>query len=559
MDIYKVREALKSKSIYDMPLKVTFYARVSTDSDAQLNSLENQMEFFTNYINQSKSWKYVDGYIDEGISAITTTKRENFNLMISDALNGKFDLIITKEITRFARNTVDSIQYTRELLSKGVAVIFLNDGINTLDSDSELRLTIMSGIAQDEVRRLSARIKFGHQQAIKKGVVLGNSRIFGYRKNDKKLVIDEEEAQMVRTVFELYADGNHGLREIENILWNQGYRNHYGKRIGHTTLSEIISNPKYKGYYVGNKVKIVDMFTKKQRFLPPEEWVMYKDETGEIVPAIVSEEIWDAANEILKRRSNEVKQRRFLCNHANLFTGKIICAQCQAPYYRKSSTNKDGSKNSKWICSRKYRFGADSCDSFTIYETDIVPMVFDALRDAENNIDELIGVYMKMYEQMSQPENIEKKTLILKKKIEVSRKKKNKLLEFNISGKISDDDFLNMNKQCDDEINDYHMQISDLAESAKKIEEFRLKIDDLKRNLVKAKQDADNGIINRNFIEKFIDKIYVTPVSKDEMKVEIKIFTGEVLEKHLTNIRGCTGHMFKKMIQSYENGLKGKS
>ena len=188
---------------------------------------------------------------------------------------------------------MDSIQYTRDLLSYGVGVFFQNDNINTLDEDAELRLTIMSGIAQDELRKLSSRIRFGHQEAIKKNVVLGNSRIWGYRKDSKRLVIDEEEAVMVRELFELYATDQYSMKQIETLFWEKGYRNHNGNKISHSTMSNTISNPKYKGYYVGNKVKIVDMFTKKQKFLPPEEWVMFKDESGEIVPAIVSEEGWD--------------------------------------------------------------------------------------------------------------------------------------------------------------------------------------------------------------------------------------------------------------------------
>ncbi len=198
----------------------------------------------------------------------------------------------------------------------------------------------MSGIAQDELRKLSSRIKFGHQQAIKNKVVLGNSRIFGYDKKDKKLVINEEEAKMVRELFELYATNEYSMKQLENLFYKKGYRNRNGNKIAHSTMSNTISNPKYKGYYVGNKVKIVDMFTKKQHFLPPEEWVMFKDETGEIVPAIVSEELWDQANEVLKRRSSDVKSRQNLCNHGNLLTGKLFCSHCGCSYYRRESKDK---------------------------------------------------------------------------------------------------------------------------------------------------------------------------------------------------------------------------
>ena len=202
MDIHNIRLELRQKTIYEIPMRVTFYARVSTDSEEQLNSLTNQVSYYEEMINKNYAWSYVTGYVDEGLSGISTKKRENFHRMIDDAKAGLFDLILTKEISRFARNTLDSIQYTRDLLSAGVAVFFQNDNIKTLDEDSELRLSIMSSIAQDELRKLSSRVKFGHQQAIKEGVVLGNSRIFGYYKDKGKLVIDETKAPMVRQLFE---------------------------------------------------------------------------------------------------------------------------------------------------------------------------------------------------------------------------------------------------------------------------------------------------------------------------------------------------------------------
>ena len=270
MDLHTIRQLLKTRSIYEIPLRVTFYARVSSESDEQLNSLSNQIAYYENLIKQVSAWTFVPGYIDEGLAGISTKKREDFNRMMDDAAQGMFDLIITKEISRFARNTLDSIQYTRQLLGSGVGVFFQNDNINTFDDDSELRLSIMSSIAQEELRKLSSRVKFGHQQAIKSNVVLGNSRIFGYTKNDGKLVIDEDEAKMVRELFELYATDKYSMKQIEVIFWEKGYRNLNGKKIAHSTMSNMIANAKYKGYYVGNKVKVVDMFTKKQKFLPPE-------------------------------------------------------------------------------------------------------------------------------------------------------------------------------------------------------------------------------------------------------------------------------------------------
>ena len=218
MDIHSIRQQLRTKSIYDIPLRVTYYARVSSESDEQLNSLGNQIGYYEDFIRKNAAWTFVPGYIDEGLSGISTKRRENFNCMIDEASEDHFDLVITKEITRFARNTLDSIQYTRQLLSCGVGVFFQNDNINTFDEDSELRLSIMSSIAQDELRKLSSRVKFGHQQAIKENVVLGNSRIFGYRKDNKRLVIDEEQAPMVRELFELYATDQYSMKQIETLF-----------------------------------------------------------------------------------------------------------------------------------------------------------------------------------------------------------------------------------------------------------------------------------------------------------------------------------------------------
>lgn len=170
------------------------------------------------------------------------------------------------------------------------------------------------------------------------------------------------------------------MKQIENIFWEKGYRNLNGNKIVHSTMSNMISNPKYKGYYCGNKVKIVDMFTKKQKFLPPEEWVMFKDETGEIVPAIVDEDLWERANEVLQRRSNDVKNRKGICNHDNLLTGKLFCTHCGKPYYRRDSKDRNGNKNSIWVCSGKVKNGKDSCPSFSIYESEIKPILFKYLR-----------------------------------------------------------------------------------------------------------------------------------------------------------------------------------
>ena len=554
MNIHQIREQMKFKSIYEIPMRVTFYARVSSEKDEQLNSLDNQITYYTDLIKKNPHWDYVPGYIDEGISGISTQKRENFNQMIEDAKSDMFDFVITKEISRFARNTLDSIQFTRELLKNGVGVFFQNDNINTLDEDSELRLSIMSSIAQDELRKLSSRIKFGHQQAIKNHVVLGNSRIFGYDKKDKKLVINEEEAKMVRELFELYATDQYSMKQIEDIFWNRGYRNRNGNKIAHSTMANTISNPKYKGYYVGNKVKIVDMFTKKQHFLPPEEWVMFKDETGDIVPAIVTEELWEAANAVLDRRSKDVKNRQNICNHANLLTGKLFCTHCGKAYYRRDSVDRQGNKNSKWVCSGKINNGADSCPSFAIYEEEIKPVLFDVFNETSPVAEDLVESYIEMYKTIDANGEMLKDIEKLKSQIEHEQKKKRKILDYNLNGDLSDDEYIQMNKECNDIIKELEKELFDLQEQQNSKEDFRKHIEEIRRVLTAAQNDAANGIISKEFVNKYIDKIFVTPEG-DRLKLEIKIFTGKMCEKYLSNIRSRTGQMSKKMIKKYEQDL----
>lgn len=555
MKLHKIREELRTKTIYDLPLRVTFYARVSTEKDEQLNSLNNQVIYYKNYIQQNKNWTYVPGYIDEGLSGITTTKRENFNQMVDDAAADMFDLVITREITRFARNTLDSIKYTRQLLTDNVGVLFENDNICTFDDDSELRLTIMSGIAQDEVRKLSKRVKAGHQQAIKNGVVLGNSRIFGYKKKDGKLIIDPDEAPMVKELFELYATDRYTMSALEKLFWDKGYRNRNGNKIAHSTMSGVIANPKYKGYYVGNKVKVVDMFTKEQYFLPPEEWVMFKDESGDIVPAIVDEELWERANAVLSRRSKDVKNRQNKCNHPNLLTKKMYCPCCNAYYYRRDSKDKLGNSNSKWVCSGKINNGADSCPSFAIYEEEIKPILYDVFKETSHIAEDLIEYYIELYKTLEEDKEIAKQIDSIKSRLDLEEKKKRKLLEYNVNGDISDKEFLQMNAESKELIEELQAELLGLYEKQNNKETLNEHIKTIRKVLRDAERDIANGIITPQFANKYIDRIIVIP-DGDTLRLEIKIFTGEVCERYLQNLKSRSGHISKKMIQAYENSMK---
>ncbi len=534
MDIHTVREKLRSQSIYDIPLRVTYYARVSSDSDEQLNSLGNQIQYYEDYIKKSKAWIFVPGYVDEGLSGISTKHRENFNKMVSDSAKNAFDLVVTKEISRFARNTLDSIQYTRKLLDNGVGVLFQNDNILTLDEDSELRLSIMSSIAQDELRKLSSRVRFGQQQAIKNGVVLGNSRIFGYRKQNKRLVIDEPQAIMVRELFELYATGNYSLKQLEKLFWEKGYRNMNGKKICHSTLSNVIANPKYKGYYVGNKVKIINMFTKKQKFLPEEDWVMFRDDSGVIVPAIISEELWEQANEVLTKRSNDVKNRKGVCNHPNLLTGKIYCSYCGKPYYRKASRDRMGRINSNWVCSGRTHIETEKCPSFTLYEDILKSCIFEEFKKAFRAEDDMIEQYMLDYAEMVSDESFGRQIDTYVYYLEKTNKKRERLLELLLAETISPGEYKSMYSKCSEETAAYEKTISELKKKQAIGEDLSTRLEMMKLILTEATSDYSHGAINKELVDLIVEQIYVTPLDEDIAKLDITLTNGEICQRTIT-------------------------
>lgn len=508
MNIYYVREKLRNCSIYDIELNVAYYARVSTEKVEQQASIKHQEEHFEELIHSNNRWKFAGSYIDDGISGMHADKREEFQRMLRDAKLGKIDMIITKEISRFARNTLDSIQYTRELLSYGVCVWFQNDGINTIDDDSEFRLTIMAGVAQDEIRKLSSRVKFGHAQSIKNGVVLGH-RMYGYSNNQGKLELIPEEADMVRMIFEDYASGISTPR-IEKKLWDMGYRSLKGGKINRDVIKNIIRNPKYKGYYCGGKVKVVDMFTKKQEFLPQSEWIMFKDD-GSRVPQIIDETTWEKANAYLRERGEAIKSRRTSFKNENIFTGKLFCANDGAPYWMKQHYIR-GKEDVRWVCSYKIKNGAASCDSFGLAESELKEVIADLINESSENIDNILKEYFEILQSTIKniPDN-KSEISRLEKQIDTLKQKREKILEYNLDGKISDDEFVSRNKEYMKQIKQTENRIRELQNvKVKEPEDAQLKA--IKEQLEKFKGVTPQDI-NRQIVNELFEKITVEPLA----------------------------------------------
>ncbi len=229
------------------PWNVAIYARVSTEHDAQLSALENQLDWYKPILEQHPEWVLVHSYVDEGITGTSANKRPQFMRMLADAEKGEFDLILTREVSRFARNTVDTLQYTRQLKAIGVEVYFINDNIRTFDGDGELRLTIMATLAQDESRKTSIRVKSGQQTSMENGVYYGNGNILGYDRVGKDLTINPEQARTVRRIYDLYLSGM-GLRQIQFTLEAEGHLTATGKtRWYESNISKILRNPFYAG------------------------------------------------------------------------------------------------------------------------------------------------------------------------------------------------------------------------------------------------------------------------------------------------------------------------
>ncbi len=537
MDIYTIANQMKMehKTINDLSIRVTFYARVSTMREEQENSIEHQIQYFTELIQDNPNWIFVPGYVDR-IRGESAANRTSFLQMIEDGKSGKFDLILTKEVSRFARNTIDSLTYTRELLRAGVGVYFQNDGICTIDTDSELRLTIMSSIAADEVRKLSERVHWGHKRSIESGHVLGNNRIFGYDKVNCKLVINEQEADMVRLIFETYATGQYSVRKIENMLYEKGYRGRNGTRIHHNTISGIIQNPKYKGYYCGNKVRITDYRTKEQKFLPKDEWITYKDESGEVVPAIVSEELWQKCNDIFKERSDVVKSHGRSFKDKSVFTGKIWCRSHEKPYWRTSYSNSasTGKPVYQWICSEKKRFGTKHCSSIAIMEWELYSLLGDFFQNVSGNITEYVETFLRIYQETGGTADMQKRLEQLQSQLDRTRLKKDKLLELYMDDAITKTEFKSRNDGLSEEIASIQsdmqqvqteqLQKHDYAKSVKEIEQYLKEMYNPDTEMTKHQIDE--------MVDAIVDRIDVVPVNQTEMKLIVKLKTGQSTPVH---------------------------
>ncbi len=524
MNVLRIRTEMRNgKTIFDLPLRVTFYARVSTDKDEQRGSLENQVQYYTQFIQEKRNWTYVPGYVDEGISGTSTKKRDSFLRMVADAKAGRFDFIITKEISRFSRSTLDSIQYTQELLEHDVGVLFQNDNINTLDSDSEFRLVVMAGVAQDEVRKLSERLKFGFRQAIKNGHVLGNDKLWGYGKKDCVLTINEEEAQVVRRIFDLYANQQMGIRRISQMLYDEGFTSRKGGPFNVLTIRHILCNPKYKGWYCANKSQTVDYRSKRKIFLEEDEWIMYPDPS---IPAIVSEELWDRANALYKLRSWQMQRHQSGAAFHNRYSysGKIICEEHGSSFHRQVLKSAKGSAE-VWQC-RIYRDkGRAACSAPQLRTTELDQIMAGIFHQLAQNKQAIIDAVVTILQAVPDGHNYTLDIRRIKENLSAIQAKKDRLLEMSIEGVISIAEFKQRNDGFNQQAQALGERMEALRAEAEKEQLTAAQLEEI-RAALERELAFQNGVRSA-LVTTILDKIVVKKDStKENLHLDIHLKFG---------------------------------
>ncbi len=344
-----------------MNRRVAIYARVSTEHEAQISALENQVQYYDELLQRHPEWELVDRYIDEGITGTSIHKREGFLRMMQDAQNKRFDLVITREVSRFARNTVDTLQQTRILKNYGVEVWFTEDNIWTMnDEDGELRLSIMATLAQNESKKISQRVKAGQMISFKNGVLYGNGNILGYDRVDGKLIVNREQADTVKRIFELYLSGN-GVRRIQDIMEQEGRKTAMGlTRWQSGNVNRILQNSFYCGRIEYRKQYVPDYLTQKKINNHGEIERIYVEGTHE---AIISPEDFDRAQELRKARTISktdeggavVRKGKSPCKH--VWGAKCVCKCGHAMNRRVSYVCKSGDVSILYQCFGQLRTG----------------------------------------------------------------------------------------------------------------------------------------------------------------------------------------------------------
>ncbi len=496
--------------MYEKILRVAAYARVSTDKEDQSNSLSSQRNYFAEFITNHENWKLSDVYYDEGISGTQTKKRTGFNQMIQDALNGELDLIITKEVCRFARNTVDTLSYTRQLKEAGVGVIFTIDNIDTRDSDGELRLTIMASIAQEESRKTSERVRWGQKRQMEKGVVFGRD-LLGYTVHNGKLSINEEEVPVIKAIFHKYVNEGKGTHVIARELMEEGMR---PKRIAlwsNTVILRVLRNEKYVGDLLQKKTYTPNYLTHAKKYNHGEEDMVYLKNHHE---PIINRELWTRTQEELKRRSPSEEQKS---KHSNRYwcSGKIRCAECGSRFVSRTKKLKNGEVYRAWRCHSAANHGAlkkdadgknIGCDNSSINERSLKTCMHYCITLVQGEKDTLKKEILEEISKLQKEAAKEMSSKKIQKKIEKLETKKRQSIDLMLEGLITKEDLKKQTDWYNEELESLNIQ---LAEALSKDKVQSRQVNDMEQYIKALDEIMDIGEHNELLYKEVLDYIEV--------------------------------------------------
>lgn len=394
--------------------RVAAYARVSTDQEEQLTSYEAQIDYYTNYIKSRDDWEFVSVYTDEGITGTSTQKRKGFQAMISDALAGKIDLIVTKSVSRFARNTVDSLSTIRKLKENGTEVFFEKEAVWTFDSKGELLITIMSSLAQEEARSISENCTWGQRKRFADGkVTVPFKRFLGFDRGEHgELIVNPEQAKVVRRIFGLFLQG-HSPYQIARILTDDGIPSPGGKdHWNPSNISSILKNEKYKGDALLQKTYTVDFLTKKHKVNEGEIPQYYVKDNHE---AIIDSDTFDMVQTMMAARSKG-KNRM---SSVSIFSSKIKCGDCGSWYGPKVWHSNDKYRKVIWQCNHKFD-DEEKCNTPTLSEDEIKELFLKAANQVIDGKEQFIAVYEQVLSKSLNTEALEKELAELDTEINVT-------------------------------------------------------------------------------------------------------------------------------------------
>ena len=513
---------------------VAIYARVSTEHEAQLSALENQIDWYKPILAARPDWTLTAQYIDEGITGTSAEKRPQFMKMIDDARQKKFNMIITREVSRFARNTVDTLQYTRLLKEYGVEVFFINDNIKTFDGDGELRLTIMATLAQDESRKTSIRVKAGQETSMKNGVFYGTGNILGYDRKGKDMVINEEQAKTVRMIYDMYLSGM-GVTAIQYELEKAGRLTATGKTKWYASyLSHMLKNSFYCGIITYHKEYTPDYL--KQKKIKNYGDIEYLTVKGKHTP-IVTEEEFNQVQKIMNTKSckmknlNKGKHTVGYKPHTTAY-GRLMICQCGKKFNQRFHTRDGRTDGVDYQCYTSVNRGSirerekrglsveGHCDSPFIQGWKLEMMAEKIFGRYIENADAVMDLAYSMLEKhIADQEDIPDYTEEIKHKeseIERLSKKRVNLIEMRAEGDIDKELFRERKQEIENRIAILTEEIKTLQpdETKQSPQDYMQKLQELRERL-KEYTGFEYSVIPESIVEAFIEKIWV---SKDEFR-----------------------------------------